>query len=186
PLNRVRIMLPMVSFLQEVTCFKKMIKEECQDLGITEKVQLGLMIEVPAAALVAKQLARESDFFSIGTNDLTQYTLAIDRGHKELSVMSNPLHPAVLQLIAHTCQGAKEAGRPVSVCGAMAAEPEAIPLLIGLGITHLSVSLGAVAQTKAMIRQLNLEQCRQVAQQALQMAETQEVRALVKKQFAIS
>jgi len=186
PQSRIRIMLPMVSFIQEVTRFRQIIQEEMTNLGLTQPTQLGVMIEVPSAALLAKSLAQHADFFSIGTNDLTQYTLAIDRGHKELSTLSDPLHPSVLQLIALTCQGAQAYDKPVSVCGAMAGDPAAIPLLIGIGITHLAVSIGALARTKALIRRLDARQCRQAAQQALQMAETQEVRDLVQKQFAIS
>lgn len=100
-------MLPMVTFAEEIIFFKKLIAQEAEQLGIKEPVQIGAMIEVPSAALTSGQLARHADFFSIGTNDLTQYTLAIDRGHKELSAQADPLHPAVLKLISLTSQGAK-------------------------------------------------------------------------------
>ena len=179
PLNRIRIMLPMVSFVSELKEFKEIIEQEKKNLGISESVQLGIMIEVPAAALTAAQLAKEADFFSIGTNDLTQYTLAIDRGHKQLSPLADPLHPGVLKLIAYTTQGAKQYHKPVAVCGAVAADMAAVPLLIGLGITELAVGTGSVARTKALIRKLNVQACSQLAQQALELADAQAVRSLV-------
>ena len=179
PLNRVRLMLPMVSFVTELQAFKKIVEQEKHALGITEKVQLGIMIEVPAAALTAHQLAQEADFFSVGTNDLTQYTLAIDRGHKQLSPLADPLHPAVLKLIECTTQGAKPCHKPVAVCGAVAADKLAVPLLIGLGITELAVGSGSVARIKALVRTLKQQDCCQLAQQALQLADAQAVRVLV-------
>ncbi|MCQ2410393.1 MAG: phosphoenolpyruvate--protein phosphotransferase [Elusimicrobiaceae bacterium] len=183
--NRVHIMLPMVSFSSEITFFRQLIEQTAHELGLTQTAQLGIMIEVPCAALTAKQLAQHADFFSIGTNDLTQYTLAIDRGHKELSPLADALHPAVLQLIWHTCQGAQAYQKPVAVCGATAAEPAAVPLLIGLGVTSLAVNSGAIARTKAIIRQLTLAACQQTALEALQQPDAQAVRALVKKRFSL-
>lgn len=185
PLKNVRIMLPMISFADEVDFFKKLIAEEAASLGITEPVRLGIMVEVPSAALTAQVLAQKADFFSLGTNDLTQYTLAIDRGHKELSAKADHLHPAVLNLIAHTCRGAQAAGKSVAVCGAMAGDRTAVPLLIGLGITELAVGAGAVARTKAFIRRLNAADCRQAAQEALTLAGAKEVRELVRSRFGI-
>lgn len=184
PQERVRIMLPMVSFEQEITRFKKIFQEEAFSLGISKPAQLGIMIEVPSAALLASRLARETDFFSIGTNDLTQYTLAIDRNHKELSPLADALHPAVLQLIDRTCQGAMMYKKPVCVCGAMAGEPAAIPLLIGLGVTHLAVSAGVVARTKALIRSLSYKECHQLATDALNLPDAQAVRNLAQQLFS--
>ena len=185
PQQRVHIMLPMVSFTEEITYFKQLLQEEATALGVTHTAKLGIMIEVPAAALCAGQLAKQVDFFSIGTNDLAQYTLAIDRGHKELSPLADPLHPAVLKLIFQTCQGAELHHKPVAVCGAMAGEPAAIPLLIGLGVTSLAVSCGVIARTKALIRQLDRKTCLSVAQEALQLADVQAVRRLVQQKFNI-
>lgn len=178
PLHRVRIMLPMVSFVSELVLFKQMVEQEKKNLGIEEPVQIGVMIEVPAAALTAEQLAREADFFSLGTNDLTQYTLAIDRGHKQLSPLVDPLHPSVLKLMAAAAAGAGLYQKPVAVCGAAAADPAAVALLIGLGVTELSVSAAAVARTKALVRKLAVPACRQLLQQALQLAESKAVRQL--------
>ncbi len=180
PQERVRIMLPMVSFEEEIIRFKQIFKQECISLGLKQEAQLGIMVEVPSAALLAKRLAQHVDFFSIGTNDLTQYTLAIDRNHKELSPLADALHPAVLQLIFQTCEGALAHQKPVSVCGALASEADAIPFLIGLGVTHLAVSSAVIARTKARIRQLNYHRCRELALQSLQQPNAAAVRELMK------
>ena len=186
PQKRVRIMLPMVAFTQEVTAFKRMVEEESAALKLNLHAQIGIMIEVPSAAILAEQLAKQVDFFSIGTNDLTQYVLAIDRGHPELSPLADALHPAVLQLMAQTCRGAQSAHKPVAVCGALAGEPDAIPLLVGLGVTSLAVSSGVIGRTKSIIRKLNLAHCAKIAQEALQLPDAHAVRVLVKKEFNFS
>lgn len=183
--GNLRIMLPMVTFAEEVDFFKQLITQEQRALGSTDSVQIGIMVEVPSAALISAQLAARVDFLSIGTNDLTQYTLAIDRGHKTLSARADSLHPAVLKLISLTCQGAKTHAKPVAVCGAMAGDLAAIPFLIGLGVTELAVGAAAIAPIKALIRQLNHQQCVQTAQEALQLSSAAEVRALAKKVFGI-
>ena len=179
--NRVRIMLPMVSFVDEIKQFQEIFKQEASQLGLSQKAQLGIMVEVPSAALLAAQFAPYTDFFSIGTNDLTQYTLAIDRNHKELSPLADAMHPAVLRLISQTCEGAKMFRKPVSVCGALASEPDAVPFLIGLGVTHLAVSAGVVARTKARIRKSNFHRCAELAKEALQLSDANAVRELLKK-----
>ena len=185
PQNRVRIMLPMVSFVEEVVQFRQIFKQEVASLGLKQAAQLGIMVEVPSAALQAEQLAPHVDFFSIGTNDLTQYTLAIDRNHKKLSPLADALHPAVLYLVARTCTGAQAHRRPVSVCGALASEQDAIPFLIGLGVTHLAVSAGVIARTKARIRKSNYHHCHQLAMEALQLSSAADVRELAKKELFI-
>lgn len=185
PLSQVRIMIPMVAFAQEITAIKQIVAEEAARLHQTEPVQLGIMVEVPSAALQSEQLAKNVDFFSIGTNDLTQYTLAIDRGHKELSVLADSLHPAVLRMIALTCQGAQAHQKPVAVCGAMAGDLDAVPLLIGLGITQLAVSTGSIARVKALVRRLTLRQCRQVVQEVLQLLDAASVREHVRRVFKL-
>jgi multiphosphoryl transfer protein len=136
------------------------------------------MVEVPAAAVMAAQFAREADFFSIGTNDLTQYTLAMDRGHPKLAPQVDALSPAVLRLIAHTVNGARPK-RKLGVCGGIASDPRALPILVGLGVDELSVSLPAIPAVKAQIRALRLDACRQLAERALAAESAEEVRALV-------
>lgn len=186
PAQNLRIMLPMVAFVEEFLEYKNIIMQEKKALGIDAPVQIGVMIEVPSAALQAEQLAAHADFFSIGTNDLTQYTLAIDRGHKTLCAQADPLHPAVLRLIDITCQGAKKYGKPVAVCGAVAGDLQAVPLLIGLGVTELAVGAASVAPIKARVRSLNQKDCAQTARQALTLGSAIEVRDLVKKTFAVN
>lgn len=184
PTGAARIMIPMITFTQELLDYKKLIEEEKKKLGITAHVPVGIMIEVPAAALQAEQLAAHADFFSIGTNDLTQYTLAIDRGHKTLCAQADPLHPAVLRLIGMACKGAAKYNRPVGVCGAVAGDLTAVPLLIGLGVTELAVSSNLIAPIKALVRNLSRKHAAEVAEKALQCQNANEVRQLVKQEFS--
>jgi phosphocarrier protein FPr len=139
------------------------------------------MIEVPSAALTAGALAPVVDFFSIGTNDLTQYTLAIDRMHSKLAVRLDGLHPAVLCLIDRVVQAAAKYGKWVGVCGELASDMQAIPLLVGLGVHELSVTVPAVAGVKAKVRSLSLRQAHELAEKALQCATADQVRKLSPK-----
>ncbi|MNH19002.1 Phosphoenolpyruvate-protein phosphotransferase [compost metagenome] len=134
------------------------------------------MIEVPAAALLAERLAEHADFFSIGTNDLSQYTLAMDRDHAGLAARVDALHPALLRLIDLTCQGAARHGRWVGVCGALASDPLATSVLIGLGVSELSVSAPQVGEIKERVRQLDSTQCRAFSQQLLGLSSAHAVR----------
>jgi multiphosphoryl transfer protein len=171
-------MFPMISALNELRDVKSVLNEEAASLGVP-LVPAGIMVEVPATAIMAAQFAREADFFSVGTNDLTQYTLAMDRGHPKLAPQVDGLNPAVLRLIAHTVNGAKPAGRRVGVCGGIASDPRAVPILIGIGVDELSVSLPAIPAVKAQIRTLRLTECNELAQKALAAESAEEVRALV-------
>jgi len=137
------------------------------------------MVEVPSVAVMAPQFAAEVDFFSVGTNDLTQYTLAMDRGHPRLAPQVDGLNPAVLGLIAQAAKAAHEAGRWVGVCGGMASDPQAVPILVGLGVDELSVSIPAVPAVKAQVRSLSLTQCQELAARALTQDSAAAVRALV-------
>jgi phosphoenolpyruvate-protein kinase (PTS system EI component) len=134
------------------------------------------MVETPAAALLAASLASEADFLSLGTNDLSQYALAVDRGHHALAASSDPLHPAVLKLMASAVEGAKTAKRWIGVCGAVASDVEALPLLIGLGVDEISGGPRAAPALKARIRELSLDACRTLAAAALMDADAQAVR----------
>jgi len=173
----VRIMFPMIATLAELREARKLLAEEQEQLGVGP-IEVGIMVEIPAAALMARQFAREVDFFSVGSNDLTQYTLAMDRGHPKLAPKIDALSPAVLQLIAMTTRAAKTEGKWVGVCGGIASDPQAVPLLIGLGVAELSVSVPTIPSIKAQIRTLGMAQCRQLAQQALELQSAAEVRAL--------
>jgi phosphoenolpyruvate-protein kinase (PTS system EI component) len=141
-------------------------------------VQLGVMIEVPSAALVADGLAEVADFFSIGTNDLVQYTLAADRTNAAVAELASALQPAVLRLIDRVVRAAATRERHVSVCGEAGADPEAIPLLVGLGVDELSVAPGSVAAVQALVRTLDSASCRSLATRALAAVTLAEVRAI--------
>ena len=177
PLGAVRILLPMVTDVGELIRIRKRIDELAREAGRTEPIEVGVMIEVPSAALLADQLSQHADFLSIGTNDLTQYTLAMDRCQADLAAQADGLHPAVLRLIAATVQGADKHGKWVGVCGALAGDPLAMPLLVGLGVTELSVDPVSVPGIKARVRNLDYQLCRQRAQDALALESAQAVRA---------
>jgi phosphoenolpyruvate-protein phosphotransferase len=177
PLGAVRILLPMVTDVGELIRIRKRIDDLARESGRTEPIEVGVMIEVPSAALLADQLAQHADFLSIGTNDLTQYTLAMDRCQADLAAQADGLHPAVLRLIAATVQGAQKHGKWVGVCGALAGDPLAMPLLVGLGVTELSVDPVSVPGAKARVRNLDYQLCRQRAQDALALESAQAVRA---------
>ncbi|ATQ44126.1 phosphoenolpyruvate--protein phosphotransferase [Caulobacter mirabilis] len=178
PIGQCRIMIPMVSGLDELRAVRAVLDEARRDLGVVERVELGVMVETPAAALTADLLAAEADFLSIGTNDLTQYTLAMDRGNAELAPRIDALHPAVLRLIAQTTQGARRHGRWVGVCGGLAADPAAAPILIGLGVTELSATASAVPEIKALVRRLKRDACEALAERALLQPSAEAVRAM--------
>jgi len=178
PFGDIRIMFPMISRLSELRDVKAMLAEEAAKLGVP-LLPTGIMVEVPAAAVMAAQFAREADFFSVGTNDLTQYTLAMDRGHPKLAPQVDGLNPAVLRLIAHTVKGAEPFKRMVGVCGGIASDPVAVPILLGIGVTELSVSLPAIPAVKAQIRTLRMDACRALAERALAAESAEAVRALV-------
>jgi phosphocarrier protein FPr/phosphocarrier protein len=178
-LTRLHVMFPMIATLEELREAKAILAailaEEHAATGFTN-VQVGMMIEVPSAAIMAEQFAREADFFSIGTNDLTQYTLAMDRSHPKLATKADALHPAVLKMIALTCDGARQHGKWVGVCGGMASDAMAVPVLIGLGVDELSVSVPEIPAIKAMVRRLSTAECQLLAQEVIQMGTTAEVR----------
>jgi phosphocarrier protein FPr/phosphocarrier protein len=137
------------------------------------------MIETPASAVIADQIAREVDFLSIGTNDLTQYTLAMDRGHADLAARIDGLHPAVLRLMAMTAEAARKHDRQVAVCGGLASDPVAVPVLLGLGVAELSVVPSMIPQLKQLIGTLTLDASRTLARQALEQESAEAVRTLV-------
>jgi phosphocarrier protein FPr/phosphocarrier protein len=144
------------------------------------------MIETPASAVLAERIAAVADFLSIGTNDLTQYTLAMDRGNPQLAARLDALHPAVLRLIARTAEGARTHGRHAAVCGGLASEPLAAPLLVGLGVHELSAVPAVIPQLKARIEGVSLSDCRALARQALEQESAAAVRALLGRVLAVA
>ncbi|MDR7231567.1 phosphocarrier protein FPr/phosphocarrier protein [Caulobacter sp. BE264] len=179
PLGQCKIMVPMVASLDELRAVRAVLEEAKRELGITERVELGVMIETPAAAVTADLLAAEADFLSVGTNDLTQYVLAMDRGNPELAAGIDALHPAVLRMIDQTCKGAAKHQRWVGVCGGLASDLDATPILLGLGVTELSTTASIAPEVKARVRMLSLETCRALAAQALEQTSPDAIRALV-------
>lgn len=175
--GRIHLMFPMIATLEDWEQARARAEEVRQELH-APSIPLGIMIEVPSAALLADHFAREVDFFSIGTNDLTQYTLAMDRLHPQLAKQADALHPAVLRMIEKTVQAARNAGKWVGVCGGIAGDPKGAALLMGLGVSELSVSVPSVAAVKAHIRGLSYEEMQRQAQRALQCRTAAEVRSL--------
>ena len=178
PESQARVLLPMITDPAEIRTVRGMLDEERRGMGRTAAIEVGVMVETPAAALMSDRIAAEADFLSIGTNDLTQYTLAMDRGHPELASRLDSLHPAVLRLIARTAGAAISHGRHVAVCGGLASDPTAAPILIGLGVHELSVVPSMIPQLKALIGSLSLDTCRELARQSLELETAEDVRAL--------
>jgi phosphoenolpyruvate-protein kinase (PTS system EI component) len=157
-----RILLPMVNDPEELAA----VRAIAATLGMPLP-PIGVMIATPAAALAARALARDADFLSVGSNDLAQYALAIDRGHADLARRLDSLHPAVLRLIAATVEGARAHGKSVSVCGAMASDVDAVPVLVGLGVNEISATPSAIPRLKRTVRGLDAGQCAELAGRAL-------------------
>ena len=181
--GKVAVMFPMISTMAEWRAARELVELQRLALGVPP-LPVGIMIETPSAALLADRFAQEADFFSIGTNDLTQYTLAMDRTNPGLAPQVDALHPSVLRLIERTVAGAHAHGRWVGVCGAAAGDPQAVPVLVGLGVDELSASVPLVPAVKAQVRALSLEECRATARLALDAADGAEVRELVARRHA--
>jgi len=175
----VKIMFPMITTLEDLRAARKLAEAVRAELG-APVCELGIMVEVPSVVLMAREFAREADFFSIGTNDLTQYALAIDRQHPELGKEADALHPAVLRLIDLTVKAAAAEGKWVGVCGGAAGETLGASILAGLGVTELSMSAPSLASVKAHLRRASLNSLRSLAQRALACSTAAEVRALSK------
>jgi phosphoenolpyruvate-protein phosphotransferase len=176
--GRVAVMFPMIALLEEWRAVRAILNEEQRRLGVPS-IEAGIMVEVTSAALMADHFAREVDFFSIGTNDLTQYTLAMDRGHPRLAPQVDGLSPAALRLMDMSVRAARGHRRWTGVCGGIAGDPQAVPLLVGLGVEELSVNVQAIPTVKAQVRRLTMGECRKLAGLALNCATAAEVRALV-------
>jgi phosphoenolpyruvate-protein kinase (PTS system EI component) len=180
-----RIMFPMVAELAEIEAARTWLEKAHQQLS-SESIEhawpaeVGIMVEIPSAALLSETLVKAVDFFSIGTNDLTQYTLAAERGNPALAYLADGLNPAVLKLIGQVCGNAHQAGKWVGICGELGGDPIAIPVLVGLGVDELSMSAPAIPRAKDIIRALKLSDAQVLAQKALQAASSKAVRALVK------
>jgi phosphoenolpyruvate-protein kinase (PTS system EI component) len=177
--GELKILIPMVTSLSEVRAARGRLEAIASRVGLARIPELGVMIEVPSAALLADRIAREADFFSIGTNDLAQYGLAVDRANRDVSAFYRPLHPAVLRLIQFVVEAGRAAGRPVAVCGELASDPLGASALIGLGITDLSVTPVAIPELKDRILALDAGRARSLAHRALEAAEAAEVERIL-------
>jgi phosphoenolpyruvate-protein kinase (PTS system EI component) len=177
------IMFPMVATLEEVRQAREALRRaasasQAAGCAVAMDVRVGIMVEVPAAALMADALAGEVDFFSIGTNDLIQYTLAADRTNAHLADLGTAFEPAVLRLVDQVCRAGRAHARPVAVCGEAAADPLIAPLLVGLGVSHLSVGVSSVRQVHDGLSRFSLSACEAAAHAALRAHGKAEVRAI--------
>jgi phosphotransferase system enzyme I (PtsI) len=178
--GQVRVMFPLISSIQEMREARRLLQDVQAELRakgqlFDPRLAVGAMIEVPAAVTLVGLLAKEADFFSIGTNDLIQYALAIDRGNKQVASLYQPLHPAVLRMILQVVEAGRAAGIPVAVCGEMAGDPLYIPILLGLGVDELSMNHMSIPMVKKVIRLISYEEAKDMARQAMDMATVEEI-----------
>lgn len=179
------IMFPMIATVKEFRDAKAIFNEEREKLiaegvSVAEDIEVGMMVEIPAAAVNADNFAKEADFFSIGTNDLIQYTMAADRMSEHVSYLYQPYNPSILRLVKATIDGAHKEGKWAGMCGEMAGEPYAVPLLLGLGLDEFSMSATSILKARKMVTSLSKKECEALATEALQLATAEEVLALVK------
>ena len=185
--GKLRIMFPMIATLNDFRGAKVLLLEEkaklvAEGVAVSDDIQVGIMIEIPAAAVLAHQFAKEVDFFSIGTNDLIQYTMAADRMNERVSYLYQPYNPSILTLIKHVIDSAHKEGKWAGMCGEMAGDQTAVPLLVGLGLDEFSMSASSVLKTRSLISKLTLEDMKALADKAInECATVQEVEALVEE-----
>ncbi len=183
------IMIPMISSVRELRSVRTLVEQAIREVdeagqAHAEHIPLGIMVEVPSAAVMAEELAREAEFMSIGTNDLVQYTLAVDRSSRELAYIASPFDPAILRLIRGVVTAAERHKRPVAVCGAMASDPLAATLLVGMGLRELSMEASAIPGVKEAIRRVSLADAEAVAAEAMQQLAADEAEKVVADAFA--
>ena len=188
--GKIKIMFPLVSGVQELRQVKTLVREirlelDSEKIPYNRELQIGIMIEVPSAAVIADLLATEADFFAIGTNDLIQYSLAIDRGNENVSYLYEPLHPALLRLIKGVIDAGKRAGIPVSMCGEMASDPIYAIVLLGLGLEIFSMNPSSIPVVKNVVRSVRYKDCRRIAEAALQKKTAQEIEEFIIESVAM-
>jgi phosphotransferase system enzyme I (PtsI) len=185
--GQVRIMFPMISGVAEVRACKQFLERERSELQsagvVCGEVAVGIMIETPAAVLIADLLAREVDFFSVGTNDLIQYCLAIDRGNEHVAYLYEPMHPAVLQALQRVCSAARNAGIEIGMCGEMAGEDLYSLVLMALGFSELSMNPGNISRVKRIMRSVAFSEVRQILDELLSLATAEEVSFALEKEM---
>jgi phosphoenolpyruvate-protein phosphotransferase (PTS system enzyme I) len=184
-----RIMVPMIAAISELRAVRDLFEQAVLDVDRAgyrraAEIPLGVMIEVPSAAIMAEEFAREAEFLSIGTNDLVQYALAVDRTNRELAYLASPFDPAILRLIRHVLDAGARHSRPVSVCGTMASDPLAAVLLLGMGVRELSLEASAIPKVKAAVSRVTLAEASTLAERAMQLVIADDVEQLVAEMFA--
>jgi len=186
-LGNLKIMFPMISSVDEIEKIKEIYAECCTELqseGIEiPKIEFGAMIEIPSAVMIIEEIAKRVDFLSIGTNDLIQFTLAVDRSNGKIASMYEPHHPAVLRSIKMIVDGAHKEGIPVSVCGEMASDPISALLLVGLGVDELSMASWCIMECKKIIRSINYDEARAISAEALKLTDSASINAFLKKKY---
>ncbi|MCZ6695613.1 MAG: phosphoenolpyruvate--protein phosphotransferase, partial [Acidobacteria bacterium] len=184
--GKVRLLLPMVSSLEEVRQARELIRDvarelEAEGVPFDAEVPVGIMMEVPGAIIMADRLAREVDFFSVGTNDLIQYTLAVDRTNESVSFLYRPMHPAILRLLQRIIEASEQWGIRVSVCGEMAAEPMSAVVLAGLGFRELSMTPSAIPGVKEVLRSVSMREARSIVEEAMGLDTVGEIEVRVRR-----
>lgn len=187
--GRLCIMFPMIATVKEFRDAKAIFNEEkakliADGVKVSDHIEVGMMVEIPAAAVNADNFAKEADFFSIGTNDLIQYTMAADRMSEHVSYLYQPYNPSILRLVKATIEGAHKEGKWAGMCGEMAGEPYAVPLLLGMGLDEFSMSATSILRARKMVTSLSKADCEKLAAEAVQLATAEEVLALVKSRIA--
>lgn len=187
--GEVRVMIPMVSTVSEIREVRALLDRAMREVAgrgqaHAARIPVGIMIEVPSAAVMADVFARHAEFFSIGTNDLVQYSLAVDRTNRSLAGLGSPLHPSILRLVDGVVRAGHARGVPVALCGAMASDPLAMTLLVGLGLRELSMEAGAIPEIKAALRRVTVEECEAAAKSALASESAEEVEGTLRQAFA--
>jgi len=179
--NKIRILIPMISKLSEVLDTKKIIEEIAEELGTGNTWEIGVMIETPSAAIIASDISEEVDFLSIGTNDLIQYTLAVDRINEHVSYLYTPFHPAILRLIAGVVDAAHKNSIPVSVCGEMASQLSCVPLLVGMGVDELSMNIHSIPKVKKLLNTITEKDAKEILENSLKLKTEFDIRTYVRK-----
>ncbi len=185
-----KILLPMIASVEEIRQVKRLLKQAMKELKrnkltFNETIELGAMIEIPSAALAITAILKEVDFISVGTNDLIQYTLAVDRSNAQVSELYEPLHPSVLYLLKFIADAVNLAGKEIAICGEMAGDVLYAKLLIGLGYTHLSMSSFFIPQVKRIVRSISMEEAKDLAKKALSLQESNKVKLLLQRDNAV-
>ena len=181
PKKKIRILVPMISKLSEVLDTKKIIQEIADELGVGDTWEIGVMIETPSAAIIASDISQEVDFLSIGTNDLIQYTLAVDRINERVSYLYTPFHPAILRLISGVIEAAHKNNIPVSVCGEMASQLSCVPLLIGMGVDELSMNIHSIPKVKKLLNTITEKDSKKILKNSLKLKTESDIRNYVRK-----